>query len=645
MIMKALDLDQAIFFIYPDLNVSKESHSSSKDSLVSIVSEIREFFASLPEYKDYFWHDEGIHWEIMEKSTNPFICGKIKFGDGMEDEWFILKLLLKLSQKFSSFIISIFDTDGDFILIEAAEVLPEWLEPESSKNRVFIHQGTVKIIPSDIQKDPLRLQDALKHVREGKAGTRLNEKIMEIIKPKLLEDQKLHKTKVMIPVEIMKVLIMKKQLIGPIISSFYNRDPGTSKSSKFPTEPATLYTTTIPMTRIQFAQLACQEIEGFDNSVLMKFDHPIAAELGIKLALGYELLMSSGSKFVEQWGDSVISVQEEIKKCPCLNMEVSDMINHDPEDSLDWMEIDENVLDSDLQSKLEKLTMNELEESELIETWTKEYEKGENVKKIKEGISEIDDIVEKMKKMIESTSNYEGIDLEDDEPSNDDEEYSDDEKVNDDSENDDNLLENEIFETINYDPDLLMKIIEFNSHSGVNNEEFLTRFRKYQEANPNPKVNSTQSRQKGIADIDIEKVEEARKSSRKTEIQIDYDEVVKVAEKSDQTTDEEGDDVSDEFIYGQTYDQFKRVATNIIEFDNSEIEDEKAPLPLTMKDYYTEMDRELSISLQSSESPPYDDETDMKINLAKNLIESISGGDGPARTVLTGLGKRIPRPN
>jgi hypothetical protein len=37
---------------------------------------------------------------------------------------------------FSNYIHSIFDSDGEFLLIEAAEALPSWVKPSNTENRV-----------------------------------------------------------------------------------------------------------------------------------------------------------------------------------------------------------------------------------------------------------------------------------------------------------------------------------------------------------------------------------------------------------------------------------------------------------------------------------------------------------------------------
>lgn len=65
-----------------------------------------------------------------------FLRGRTNYGDSIEDEWLVVFILRELSQKFSDAWIRIVDTDGEFLLIEAANVLPPWLNPEVAEFRV-----------------------------------------------------------------------------------------------------------------------------------------------------------------------------------------------------------------------------------------------------------------------------------------------------------------------------------------------------------------------------------------------------------------------------------------------------------------------------------------------------------------------------
>jgi hypothetical protein len=62
--------------------------------------------------------------------------GKTDYGDSVEDEWVIVWMLRELARKFDDLWIKIHDNDGEFLLIEAAGTLPQWMEPEVAENRV-----------------------------------------------------------------------------------------------------------------------------------------------------------------------------------------------------------------------------------------------------------------------------------------------------------------------------------------------------------------------------------------------------------------------------------------------------------------------------------------------------------------------------
>jgi SGT1 protein len=65
-----------------------------------------------------------------------YLRGFTNYGDSVEDEWLIVYLLRELSNRFSDLWIKVVDTDGEFLLIEAANALPRWLNPEIAENRV-----------------------------------------------------------------------------------------------------------------------------------------------------------------------------------------------------------------------------------------------------------------------------------------------------------------------------------------------------------------------------------------------------------------------------------------------------------------------------------------------------------------------------
>lgn len=67
-----------------------------------------------------------------------YLYGLSNYGDSLEDEWLIVYILKELSRQFHELWIQAVDTDGEFLLIEAANALPRWLNPEIADNRVCL---------------------------------------------------------------------------------------------------------------------------------------------------------------------------------------------------------------------------------------------------------------------------------------------------------------------------------------------------------------------------------------------------------------------------------------------------------------------------------------------------------------------------
>ena len=98
---------------------------------------------------DYIWHNDPFHLKIALDSEEKqiYLAGNVKYGENIDDEWFIVHLLMKLSKHRQDISVSVSDSDGQFLLVEAADFIPDWIGPENAKNRVWIRQGLIHIIP------------------------------------------------------------------------------------------------------------------------------------------------------------------------------------------------------------------------------------------------------------------------------------------------------------------------------------------------------------------------------------------------------------------------------------------------------------------------------------------------------------------
>ena len=130
-----------------------DSNIKSQKELLGKLEHVRKESVKLMEslLKEYIWQREAFKLEL---ESGKGICaisagnlvlnqclgmmclhGLTNYGDSVEDEWLIVYILKELSDRFHNLWIKVVDTDGEFLLIEAANTLPRWLNPEIADNR------------------------------------------------------------------------------------------------------------------------------------------------------------------------------------------------------------------------------------------------------------------------------------------------------------------------------------------------------------------------------------------------------------------------------------------------------------------------------------------------------------------------------
>ena len=236
----------------------------------------------------------------------------------MEDEWLIVYILRELSRSFPQIWVRIVDTDGQFLLIEAANTLPTWLNPEIADYRVWLNHGKLLIIPIDqtgaktaqITPKPevLDLDGAIKCLRKNQLRTLHSpaieaEAFYRLQKyPKHVSDS-LHHARILIPRKLAYILHHDAAYISPAVEAFYLRDPialrplqaGDNRNLIF--APIDSVEVSTRFTRIGYAQLKSQS---FDPPPAWVDRHIIdrnsksqdMAVIGMKVACGFEMLLS-----------------------------------------------------------------------------------------------------------------------------------------------------------------------------------------------------------------------------------------------------------------------------------------------------------------------------------------------------------------
>ena len=201
--------DDTVFYsIYPYFSLCSSS-SAITDHLQSLHLQILSTISPLTS--DYIWQHEPFSLSPSTSDNLPHFHGKVKFGDNLDDEWFVVFLLFHISRKFTSVSVRVWDTDGEFLLIEAAYYLPRWLNPENSSNRVFIRNSEVHIIPRKQFSSTPPLKDALKFLIEHPEITRASDAVQSAIKGRISDypdkaRRNVHRVRVRVPVSIAQVL-------------------------------------------------------------------------------------------------------------------------------------------------------------------------------------------------------------------------------------------------------------------------------------------------------------------------------------------------------------------------------------------------------------------------------------------------------
>lgn len=199
--------------------------------------------------------------------------------------------------------IRVWDTDGEFLLIEAAYHLPRWVSPKNSSNRVFIRQGGLCIVPKRRLSFPTLL-DSLSFLLDSYEEARASDSVQSAVQGRISEyperaRRNVHRVRVRIPVPVAQVLKHEPCLISLAVEGFYDRDIDTMKYAarmeRFLGNGSSeeLVLVAVTMSRAMYAQLVQQafqepkcypKLERSDTSAFVE------AALGMKIACGFEMM-------------------------------------------------------------------------------------------------------------------------------------------------------------------------------------------------------------------------------------------------------------------------------------------------------------------------------------------------------------------
>nr|VWO94110.1 Uncharacterized protein [Ganoderma boninense] len=288
------------------------SEQSDRVSATTLAALLLDHIQSL--INGLLWHRDAFELKVAPDPEGNADCwvleGRMRVGDCIDDEWCTVWLLRELSSKWD-LVISIFDSDGEFLLIEAAEELPSWVTPTNAENRVWIHNSRLHLVPLSHISPPSSKTRRRKYVSRRDSDDEDNiaedqdedELITATDAVKLVREsyptalrQHTHVTKAYLPVDVTKALAVNPSFVQKAVETFYTRDAlqlrASQKMSRFPPEPANLVS--VKMTRTAYAQLIGQKFH--PPKVFGRWAEREGTkewrwrDVGMKIACGFEML-------------------------------------------------------------------------------------------------------------------------------------------------------------------------------------------------------------------------------------------------------------------------------------------------------------------------------------------------------------------
>ncbi|CAN0029116.1 unnamed protein product, partial [Ectocarpus fasciculatus] len=310
-------------------------------NLCSSIAEAKDIQKAVYEVAEeitsgYIWNRDNFKLRVVEetsyKQSHYYLQGCTVYGDCIDDEWFIVYILHKISIALPNLCIRLIDRDGEFLLIEAAAEIPKWLKPENASNRVWLRDGQVNLLDSD-NTDDVSCENSLSfssaHQMLGTAtdSSRFtNEKVSDKIRQRIsiFPMQHIagrHTADIIVPRRCAAVLSGCPHLVSTAVNALCEADEIDKKAIDHMAAvgASDFVSATAVFTRIQYAQLMFQN---FEPSALLRLavkrldikdaNTRKALDVGLRLSSGVEVMIQKAKRLrsdIKHWSQVHATVE------------------------------------------------------------------------------------------------------------------------------------------------------------------------------------------------------------------------------------------------------------------------------------------------------------------------------------------------
>lgn len=322
--------------------------------------------------KEYIWQRDEIKLDLVRENDRWLLKGQTNYGDSVADEWLIVYFLRELSKEFKDAWIRVYDTDGEFLLIEAANALPKWLTPEVAEHRVWINTHRLLIVPLGKEEDPapLQLDRALQILKDTPARPQQYLKVEKEAfhrlnnYPSAISENQHHAT-LPLPRKVAHILHTNPSYVSSAVEAFYLRDPISLRllqpeksKTKLAFPPEDFVSVSVRFTKVLYAQLLGQhwnppsQYEAAIESLAKSGHSQEKSEVAIKLTAGMQML-ASHSLFADKKAVREISLllEDLENEDDALHTDAEIAAWPKREDDESWLDIDFSEFEKELEGK------------------------------------------------------------------------------------------------------------------------------------------------------------------------------------------------------------------------------------------------------------------------------------------------------
>ena len=256
--------------------------------------------------RDYVWTRDkfNLRVERLPGTGGWCLAGRTYYGENVLDEWFIVSLLVEVTRT-TELVARVTDTDGEILLIQAADQLPAWAgEPELAAGRVFLRRGSVHLIP--VCRDPGSVSPlpgvtpppwvAAAVVARYPHLTLASDRVQAAIRAKVAAMPRdtrnnHHVTNVTLPAAVARLLARDPAYLSLLVAAVAERDPVDMRRGRAMARvrPVAMSRRSVRFSRCLYAMVAGTKVTPHRSSgwSLEQGDNT-----GFKLSLGLEILLA-----------------------------------------------------------------------------------------------------------------------------------------------------------------------------------------------------------------------------------------------------------------------------------------------------------------------------------------------------------------